>query len=57
VGLDDVQQAIVTFAATGERCRETAWRDVTREFASKQPTGEIRVIQPGAVSGPHRSQG
>jgi hypothetical protein len=26
VGLDDVQRALVAFAATGERCRETAWR-------------------------------
>lgn len=48
VGLDDVQRALVTFAATGERCGETIWRNVTAEFTSQEPTGEIRVIRPGA---------
>jgi hypothetical protein len=46
VGLDDVQRALVAFAATGERCGETIWRNVTAEFTSQEPTGEIRVIRP-----------
>jgi hypothetical protein len=46
VGLDDVQRALVAFAATGERCGETVWRNVTAEFTSQEPTGEIRVIRP-----------
>lgn len=48
VGLDDVQRALVAFAATGERCRETVWRNVSDEFPSQEPYGEIRVIRPGA---------
>jgi hypothetical protein len=48
VGLDDVQRALVAFAETGERCRETVWRNVNSEFTGEEPTGEIRVIRPTA---------
>jgi len=46
MGLDDVQRALAAFTATGERCRETVWRNVNAEFASQEPTGGIRVIRP-----------
>jgi hypothetical protein len=39
----------VAFTATGERCQETVWRDVTAEFPSQEPSDEVQVIQPGAV--------
>lgn len=45
-GLDDVRRALVAFAATGERCRETVWRDVTAEFPSRKPPHEVQVIEP-----------
>jgi hypothetical protein len=48
VGLDDVQRALVAFAETGERCRETVWRNVNSEFTGEESTGEIRVIRPTA---------
>jgi hypothetical protein len=57
VGLDDVRRALMAFTATGERCQETIWRDVTAEFPSQEPPDEVRVIQPGAVSGPDRDPG
>jgi hypothetical protein len=47
VGLDHVRRALLAFATTGERCQETAWRDVTAEFTTQEPSDEVRVIHPG----------
>jgi hypothetical protein len=51
IGLDDVRRALVAFTETGERCPETAWRDVSAEFPSREPTDsdEVQVIQPTAT--------
>lgn len=50
MGLGDVARALAAFAATGERCRETVWRNVNAEFTSQEPTDEIRQIRPSARS-------